>query len=179
MVFIFVGCDDNTFPTNVKIDANDQTLNIYIPNEFKRIEIDTILTQFGAQITNDILYQKDNTRILIGIEKEFNSKPYYYWEMGEDEKFYSDKKYGIILSSLVKNYEGNYKNIKWKDKSIKNIGGKKSIYISFNYSSGSITDVLWFTDSLYFVKLNYSTNEEQNIHHENELVQILKSVDWD
>ena len=106
-------------------------------------------------------------------EKPF-SETYYYNELGRDNDVFNDEKllFDGILSLAISNANGNGIS-SWNKKEITEVGGRKCIYVDFEAREKRNVNVIWLTDSLYFIELFYQSPLD-NEH--NEIDNIINSI---
>jgi hypothetical protein len=179
-IFFFIAsCVNEKEVPSLCLPANDQTLCLVLQNGFILQNKDSIGQFFGRPISENYWYKNaEDFYVTIGIEKKLGSKPLYYLETGGDELFYTNKRNDIVKELLIENLYGNYKNVNWKENVIKQIAEKQAIYLHYEHDKGEVISVLWFTDDLFFVKMNYFSHNNTKLDLDL-FKKMISSIKWE
>jgi hypothetical protein len=178
-VFFIASCVNERKDSRLCLPDNDQALCLVLPNGFKLQNRDSIGHFFGKPISDSYWYKNgEDLYVTFSIEKMLDSKPFYYLETGEDELFYTNKRNEIVKELLIENLYGNYKNVNWKENVIKQIAEKQAIYLHYEHDKGEVISVLWFTDDLCFVKMNYFTHNNTRLDLDL-YKKMISSIKWE
>ncbi len=177
--FLLYGCS-NPPVTNTSLKVNDSAIQLFIPKEFNQSEDNANMSEWVAHVASSYFYKGDNNSLLsINYEIPYSGQRYFYNELGRDDKIYNDKK--LLMKNILELAIGNANSAganTWNIKEITELGGKKCIYVDYEARNKRNINIIWFTDSLYFIEFYYQSpidNEYSQIENIIESIKITKN----